>query len=89
MGANSTESLTSPVHYSSSDGSTRSVPLAVTSSRFISINSGLEAGELRPVLHNTSRLLVVITHALYSAPEFTVTLGMLKHIPEFLRLNQN
>src|SRR5215216_2584543 len=40
-----------------------------------STNSGLEAGELFPVLHINSKSLVVITHALYSAPAFTVTFG--------------
>src|SRR5215208_543527 len=38
-------------------------------------NSGLAAGELFPVVHVKSKLLVVITHALYSAPTYTVTLG--------------
>ena len=41
----------------------------------IPINSGLAAGELFPVVHAKSKLLVVITHALYSAPTFTVTFG--------------
>ena len=41
----------------------------------ISTNSGHAAGELFPVVHVKSKLLVVITHALYSAPIFTVTFG--------------
>ena len=41
----------------------------------ISTNSGLAAGELFPVVHVKSKLLVVITHALYYAPTFTVTFG--------------
>src|SRR5918996_6231557 len=38
-------------------------------------NSGLRAGELFPVVRIGSKSVVVITHASYSAPEFTVTLG--------------
>jgi hypothetical protein len=34
----------------------------------ISTNSGLAAGELFPVVHVKSKLLVVVTHALYYAP---------------------
>lgn len=41
----------------------------------ISTNSGLVAGELFPVVHVNSKPMVVITHALYSAPVFTVTFG--------------
>jgi hypothetical protein len=41
----------------------------------ISTNSGLAAGELFPVVHVNSKPVVVITHALYSAPVLTVTFG--------------
>src|SRR5215210_684196 len=41
----------------------------------MSTNSGLWAGELLPAVHIGSKSLVVITHALYSSPAFTVTFG--------------
>ena len=40
-----------------------------------STNSGLEAGELFPVVHIISRTLTGNTHALYSSPASTVTFG--------------
>ena len=40
-----------------------------------STNSGLEAGELFPILHVNSRSLTGNTHALYSSPASTVTFG--------------
>jgi hypothetical protein len=63
-------------HSSCSDSSSVTVssapPVAFND---ISTNSGLAAGELFPVVHVKSKLLVVIIHALYSAPAFTVTFG--------------
>ena len=65
------------IHYlsplSSSSINTCSTPAVVFND--ISINSGLAAGEFRPVLHINSKSLVVTTQASYCSPAFIVTFG--------------
>jgi hypothetical protein len=45
----------------------------------ISTNSGLAAGELFPVVHVKSKLLVVVTHALYYAPTLSQEIWIRLH----------
>jgi hypothetical protein len=63
-----------------------SPPLVIFNDIFT--NSGLAAGGLFPVVHVKSKLLVVVTHELYSAPTFTVKFGKVATYSIYLHLFQ-